>query len=100
MDIVCLGEILIDFFPAEYGRRLADVSAFIPRPGGAPANVAVAARRLGSQTAFLGKVGEDAFGYFLAKTLADEGVDTRSATFRPFRPHHPGLYCQARCCHQ
>ena len=44
MDLVCLGEILIDLFPAEYGRRLAEVSAFIPRPGGAPANVAVAAR--------------------------------------------------------
>jgi fructokinase len=81
MDIVCLGEILIDFFPAEFGRRLADVSAFIPRPGGAPANVAVAARRLGSQTAFIGKVGEDAFGHLLAKTLADEGVDTNALRF-------------------
>jgi len=83
MDIVCLGEILIDFFPAEYGRRLVDVSAFIPRPGGAPANVAVAARRLGSQTAFIGKVGEDAFGHSLAQTLQNEGVDISSVRFDP-----------------
>ncbi len=83
MDIVCLGEILIDFFPAEYGRRLVDVSAFIPRPGGAPANVAVAARRLGSQAAFIGKVGQDAFGHLLAQTLAAEGVDIHSLTFDP-----------------
>jgi fructokinase len=83
MDLVCLGEILIDLFPAEYGRRLADVSAFIPRPGGAPANVAVAARRLGSQTAFIGKVGEDAFGHSLAETLAREGVDIRSLRYDP-----------------
>jgi fructokinase len=83
MDIVCLGEILIDMFPAEFGRRLADVSAFIPRPGGAPANVAVAARRLGSQVAFIGKVGEDAFGQVLAKTLRDENVDIRSLRFDP-----------------
>lgn len=83
MDIVSLGEILIDFFPAEYGRRLAEVTAFIPRPGGAPANVAVAARRLGSRTAFIGKVGEDAFGHLLASTLDQEKVDTHCLKFDP-----------------
>ena len=48
MDIVCLGELLIDMFPAELGRPLAEVSAFYPKPGGAPANVAVAVVRLGA----------------------------------------------------
>ena len=43
MHIVTLGEILIDMFPAEVGRPLPQVSAFHPKPGGAPANVAVAA---------------------------------------------------------
>ena len=42
IDIVCLGEVLIDMFPAEVGRPLVEVSAFRPKPGGAPANVAVA----------------------------------------------------------
>lgn len=78
MDIVSLGEVLIDMFPAEIGRRLADVSAFHPSPGGAPANVAVAARRLGAETAFIGKVGDDAFGELLIETLRREGVDTRA----------------------
>jgi fructokinase len=64
-------------FPAETGRRLAEVSAFLPKPGGAPANVAVAAARLGSHSAFIGKVGDDAFGRFLIATLAGEGVETR-----------------------
>lgn len=77
MDIVCLGEILIDMFPAEVGRRLVDVTAFHPKPGGAPANVAVAARRLGATTAFIGKVGDDAFGYHLIDVLRAEGVETR-----------------------
>ena len=76
MHIVTLGEILIDMFPAEVGRPLPQVSAFHPKPGGAPANVAVAARRLGAQTAFIGKVGDDAFGYHLMRVLADEGVET------------------------
>ena len=78
MDLVCLGELLIDLFPAEVGRRLVEVSAFHPKPGGAPGNVAVAARRLGLTSAFIGKVGDDAFGHFLIATLAAEGVETRA----------------------
>jgi fructokinase len=81
MDIVTLGELLIDMFPAELGRRLADVSAFRPKPGGAPANVAVAAARLGAETAFIGKVGDDAFGYHLKAVLDNEGVETRGMRF-------------------
>jgi fructokinase len=77
MDIVTLGEILIDMFPAEIGCRLADVSAFYPKPGGAPANVAVAASRLGKQSAFIGKVGNDPFGYSLIKVMKENGVETR-----------------------
>jgi fructokinase len=81
MDLVSLGEILIDMFPAEIGRKMVDVSAFRPKPGGAPANVAVAARRLGAKSAFIGKVGEDIFGHQLEKVLQDEGVDTRGLRF-------------------
>lgn len=77
MQLVTLGEILIDMFPAEVGRRLAEVSAFHPKPGGAPANVAVAARRLGASSAFIGKVGDDAFGHHLIDVLRQEGVETR-----------------------
>jgi fructokinase len=81
MDIVCLGELLVDMFPAELGRRLVEVSAFRPKPGGAPANVAVAATRLGAQSAFIGKVGDEAFGHHLADILRQEGVDVRGMRF-------------------
>ncbi|MCO6453394.1 MAG: carbohydrate kinase [Caldilineales bacterium] len=77
MHIVTLGESLIDMFPAEVGRKLVEVSAFIPSPGGAPANTAVAARRLGAEVAFIGKVGDDIFGRHLFEHLAAQGVDTR-----------------------
>jgi fructokinase len=83
MDIVCLGELLIDMFPAEVGRRMAEVSAFRPKPGGAPANAAVAAARLGSQSAFIGKVGQDTFGRHLETVLRDEGVNTEGIQFDP-----------------
>ncbi len=83
VEIVTLGEMLIDMFPAEIGRRLVEVSAFRPKPGGAPANVAVAARRLGANTAFIGKVGDDAFGQLLIDTLDQEDVDTRAMRVDP-----------------
>ncbi len=82
-DLVCLGEALIDMFPLEHGRRLVDVSAFRPVPGGAPANVAVAAARQGARSAFIGKVGDDPFGHHLAAMLAQQGVDTHAMRFDP-----------------
>jgi fructokinase len=81
LDITCLGELLVDMFPAEMGRRIADVSAFLPVPGGAPANAAVAAARLGARSAFIGKVGDEAFGHHLSDVLAAEGVDVRGIRF-------------------
>jgi fructokinase len=81
MDIVCLGELLIDMFPAEVGRSLVEVSAFRPKPGGAPANVAVAAVRLGAYSAFIGKVGDEVFGRHLADILRQEGVDVRGMRY-------------------
>ncbi len=81
MDVVCLGELLIDMFPSELGVHLADVQSFQPKPGGAPANVAVSLARLGRQSAFIGKVGDDAFGRHLAGILGGEGVETRGLRF-------------------
>lgn len=83
MDIVTLGEMLIDMFPSQIGLNLVSVPAFHPKPGGAPANVAVAAARLGKKSAFIGKVGDDAFGHFLVDTLAREGVETKGMRLDP-----------------
>ena len=51
------------------------IPQFAANPGGAPANLAVAAARLGAQTAFIGKVGADAFGRYLKEVLAENKVD-------------------------
>jgi len=83
IGIVCLGELILDMFPVEGGRDFHSISAFQPVPGGAPANVAVAAARLGVSSAFIGKVGEDPFGRRLAAVLAECGVDTRGMRFDP-----------------
>ena len=83
MDIVCLGELLVDMFPAEVGKPLTEVTAFRPKPGGAPANVAVSAARLGARSAFIGKLGDEAFGHHLADVLRIEGVDVSGVRFDP-----------------
>jgi fructokinase len=83
IDILCLGELILDMFASETGKDFFSVSAFIPVAGGAPANVAVAGARLGARTAFIGKVGEDAFGRRLEAVLKGYGVDTRGMRFDP-----------------
>ena len=72
--IVALGEVVADIYR---GEPISDVElGFVARPGGAPANVAVAASRLGSAAAFVGSVGEDLFGDFILRALESEGVET------------------------
>uniref|UniRef100_A0A7N0TTK7 fructokinase n=1 Tax=Kalanchoe fedtschenkoi TaxID=63787 RepID=A0A7N0TTK7_KALFE len=74
---------LIDFVPTTNGVSLAEAPAFKKAPGGAPANVAVGIARLGGSSAFIGKVGEDEFGYMLADILKDNNVDNKAMRFDP-----------------
>jgi fructokinase len=82
-DVICLGELLIDFVPTVTPTTLIDAPAFKKAPGGAPANVAVGLARLGLSSAFMGKVGDDPFGRFLADTLTRAGVDVGALRFTP-----------------
>lgn len=72
-DITAIGEILIDL--TQTGVSEAGVPLFAANPGGAPANVAVAASRLGASAAFVGKTGRDGFGAYLRSVLEKDGVD-------------------------
>lgn len=73
-DITVVGEILIDF--TSQGCNEEGQMLYARNPGGAPANVAVAAGKLGAHTAFLGKAGKDMHGEFLRSVLQKENVDT------------------------
>ncbi len=75
--VISFGEALVDMLSS----RLSDddprvTETFTPYAGGAPANVAVACARLGVPSRFLGMLGQDHFGDFLAAELAAHGVDT------------------------
>jgi fructokinase len=73
--VICFGEALIDFL-AQPGAAGAPC-AFLQFAGGAPANVAVAAARLGARTEFIGMLGSDMFGDFLLESLRMAGVGTQ-----------------------
>ena len=73
-DVVALGELLIDFTCQNVDETGYPTMA--AHPGGAPANFLAALSKFGAKTAFLGKVGNDAFGRLLQGTLEDAGIDT------------------------
>ena len=76
VDIVALGELLIDFTEAGYGA--SGMKLFEQNPGGAPANLLTVVSHMGFKTSFIGKVGNDMHGLFLKRTLEQEGIGTDS----------------------
>ncbi|MGI9254988.1 MAG: PfkB family carbohydrate kinase, partial [Thermomicrobiales bacterium] len=74
-QFLSLGELLVDMIVTDGAFRLAEAETFVARPGGAPANAAVALARLGMPAAFMGKVGDDQFGDKLQEALEARGVD-------------------------
>ncbi|MEA4965534.1 MAG: carbohydrate kinase [Oscillospiraceae bacterium] len=75
MDVIALGELLIDFTCVSTDSDGYPIMA--AHPGGAPANFLAALTKFGAQTALLGKVGTDAFGKMLTATLEKAGIETR-----------------------
>ena len=75
MDVVALGELLIDFTHVSTdGDGYPTMAA---HPGGAVANFLAAIAKFGGKGALLGKVGNDAFGKLLLDTLVKAGIETK-----------------------
>ena len=75
IDVVALGELLIDFTCVSTDADGYPTMA--AHPGGAPANFLAALAKFGAKTALLGKVGSDSLGRLLVGTLEGAGIDTR-----------------------
>ena len=73
MDVVALGELLIDF--TENGISSQGNPLFEANPGGAPCNVLAMLTKLGHKTAFIGKVGNDFFGKQLEDAIKEIGIN-------------------------
>ena len=80
-DVVALGELLIDF--AAKSTDAAGYPTMAANPGGAPGNFLAALNAYGKKTAFLGKVGDDAFGHLLLGTLNQAGIETKGIQVDP-----------------
>nr|WP_179595449.1 carbohydrate kinase [Neobacillus niacini] len=85
-SIICMGELLIDFFCTDVDINLIEGQNFQKQAGGAPANVCATIAKLGGTALFSGKVGNDPFGHFLKKTLDDVQVDTSMVVFDDLHP--------------
>lgn len=73
LDVIALGELLIDF--TENGWSNNHNPLLEANPGGAPCNVLAMLQNLGKKTGFIGKVGKDAFGQYLTETVSGIGID-------------------------
>lgn len=78
-DVVALGELLIDFIQS--GSSWNGNPLFEANPGGAPCNVLAMLARLGYQTAFIGKVGDDSFGKMLGETIQKTGISAEGLVY-------------------
>ncbi|MEU5805678.1 5-dehydro-2-deoxygluconokinase [Streptomyces sp. NPDC047718] len=76
-DLITMGRIGVDLYPLRTGVPLAEADTFGKFLGGSPANVAVAAARLGRRTALISRTGADPFGAYLRAELRRFGVDDR-----------------------
>jgi len=84
-ELLTIGRVSVDLYAEQLGVPLAAVRTFAKSVGGSPTNVAVAAARLGSRSAVVTAVGDDAFGAYVRDALRGFGVDTR------FVGSHPSL---------
>lgn len=74
-DLIAVGRVGVDVYPMQIGVGLEDVDTFGKFLGGSAANVSVAAARHGRRTALITRTGDDPFGRFVRRSLAETGVD-------------------------
>lgn len=92
-DLITMGRIGVDLYPLQTGVPLPQVETFGKFLGGSATNVAVAAARLGRQTAVITRTGDDPFGRYLHEALRGFGVDDRWVTPVPGLPT-PVTFCE------
>ncbi|WP_273123122.1 sugar kinase [Bacillus weihaiensis] len=89
MDVVTIGESMVVFTPTSDG-FMRNASQFTKKIGGAESNVAVGLARLGHQSAWMSKLGDDEFGKAILAFLKGENVDVSQVTFDDKAP--TGIY--------
>lgn len=73
-DVVTIGDAMITFDPITKG-PLRYVHSFERKIGGAELNFAIGCARLGVQTGFISRIGNDGFGQYIFNFIRGEGID-------------------------
>ncbi|MEP0357214.1 MAG: carbohydrate kinase [Paraglaciecola sp.] len=76
MNVICVGEMLIDFVCTDTNMGLVNGVNYVKKSGGAPANVAACIGRLGGNTSLVASVGNDPYGEFLIQEVKKYQVNT------------------------
>ncbi|WP_085522468.1 sugar kinase [Tuberibacillus sp. Marseille-P3662] len=79
-DIVTIGDAMITFDPSSKG-PMRNASSFKRKVGGAELNFALGCARLGSQTGWISRLGNDEFGRYIHNFVRGEGVDVSAVQF-------------------
>jgi sugar/nucleoside kinase (ribokinase family) len=75
IDILCAGELLVDFITAEFVQTLDEATLFKRIPGGSPANLCMNMARLGNKSSLVATVGNDDMGGVLRNFVSRLGVN-------------------------
>jgi 5-dehydro-2-deoxygluconokinase len=83
MDVLSVGRVSVDLYAQEANIGFDGQQTFQKSIGGSPTNVAVAAARLGLESALATKVGDDGFGEYVRNKLKGFGVTTDYVLTQP-----------------
>ncbi|ARV16005.1 carbohydrate kinase family protein [Polaribacter sp. SA4-12] len=75
IDILCVGEVLIDFIGHQNDVLINETRDYHRYLGGSPANVAMNCKRLGLNSTMVSAVGNDGFGEYIFKRLEEVGIN-------------------------
>ena len=92
-EVLTMGRVGVDLYPLQVGVRLEEVESFGKYLGGSATNVAVAAAQYDRRSAVVTRTGEDPFGRYVHRALADFGVDDRFVTAVAALPT-PVTFCE------
>ena len=80
LDLLAVGETMVDFISHEMANSLRTASQFSRYLGGQPANVAVYVAKLGGRSAVITSLGSDYFGEYVEDQLQNHGVGTEAVS--------------------
>jgi sugar/nucleoside kinase (ribokinase family) len=76
-EVLAVGELLIDMISADFADSFDHAQQYQRLAGGSPANLGSNLARLGRKVGLVATVGQDGMGEYLARFVADLGLDTQ-----------------------